>query len=212
MNRFLVAILLSLVYTVGYSQLDSTQNEVIVGDTLFKKYKSGFYKSYQEFVNQSPSIERKFKLIDKSSDRLDKNGVVRVKYKLEDGEQKLKFTPWGFSDDSLVYIRFFTSLFNDYYWKLECNAAEYPFMFVYLSQNGGYKGIGFLLDRMMPIFDIYYLDKNGKIKLTTVKNLKKLFSVIPEIEDEYINHPNKRDNKIKKEFLIKFNMQLSQKK
>lgn len=88
-----------------------------------KQFKKGFYKSYNEFITNSPSITYDFTLKHLSkhpNDTLD----TRVDYTLLDSSKHTGHV-WGFCDGRDVYIKYNTSTIASTFLKL--NVGRYPF-------------------------------------------------------------------------------------
>ncbi|MES2430904.1 MAG: hypothetical protein V4556_08195 [Bacteroidota bacterium] len=210
MRSLFFAFFFILTTVVASAQSDSLDNEIDTSGIMSKTLKKGFYLTHEDFLNNTPSFTKEFTTIKKAAAK-DRFGheIFRVKYDLADGEGKIKETLWGFADDSLFYVRIFASLLHTDYWKLECNAGKYPFAYVKIDQAGGYMGTGFLFNKVLPLYEIYVIDKNGKAKQATANYLKKLFAEAPEILEAYKKESKKGTNKVKSEYLLKFNTYLS---
>jgi hypothetical protein len=203
-----------LLFTVAnlIAQADSTEEELEVDTTLTRTFKRGFYMSYEEFLANSPSVSRSFKTIKKTLSKENKTHAnYRMLYKLDENEKPIKGEVWGFADDSLFYVKRFGSVFHIDYWKMECSAGEFPFAFVFSDQTVGMHGLGSIANEVAPIYDLFVLTKTGKFKQGTVHYLNKLFSPDPVIQKEYDEHKLKHKNRVKKDFLIRFNASLSKK-
>lgn len=88
-----------------------------------KQFKKGFYKSYNEFIINSPSITYDFTIKHLSkhpNDTLD----TRVDYTLLDSSKHTGHV-WGFCDGTDVYIKYNTSTIASTFLKL--HVGRYPF-------------------------------------------------------------------------------------
>ncbi len=106
---------------------DSTTQIVQINKTI--PHKRGVYKTYEEYINNSPSVEAEFTLIPLQISK--KNPLIAeadVDYK---GKRPKKI--WGVSDGENVYIRVTVGqFFKNHYFRLQCDG---PSPYIYLVEN-----------------------------------------------------------------------------
>ena len=110
--KYLFSLLLLSISHYSFAQIDTTKIYNC------KQFKKGFYKSYNEFITNSPSITYDFTLKHLSkhpNDTLD----TRVDYTLIDSSKRTHHV-WGFCDGTDVYVKYDAN-----FWKL--HAGRYPF-------------------------------------------------------------------------------------
>lgn len=134
-----VVILLSLFSLNAYSQqtTDSTEIEDEKNDTTAQivqinkitPRKRGVYRTYEEYLNDSPSVDAEFTLTPKQISR--NNDLIAeaiVDYK---GERPKKL--WGLSDGKHVYIRAVAGqFFKNHYFRLQCDG---PMPYIYFVEK-----------------------------------------------------------------------------
>jgi hypothetical protein len=81
-------------------------------DTMHVQFKKGFYKSFDEYVRNSPSIVPEFTVIPVSIDPRD-SSVMRVHYKVVGSRRRIREF-WGFSDGTDVYVN------DGKFWRMQC--------------------------------------------------------------------------------------------
>jgi hypothetical protein len=115
---------------------DTTTQEVAINTIAARK--RGVYKTYEEYLNNSPSVDAEFTL---TPLRISKNNPLvaeaDVDYK---GKRPKKI--WGVSDGENVYIRVMVGqFFKNHYFKLQCDGPQ-PYIFyvenpVFLPMGAG---------------------------------------------------------------------------
>ena len=96
--KYLLSLLILSVSLNSFAQIDTTKIYNC------KQFKKGFYKSYNEFIANSPSITYDFTITHLSknlNDTLD----TRVDYTLIDSSKRTGRI-WGFCDGTDVYIKY----------------------------------------------------------------------------------------------------------
>ena len=168
--------------------------------------KPGFYKSYKEFITNSPSIIRNITVVTAHT-REDKKaaGVVEVSFTYGDGDVPIDEYIWGFSDGKSLYIPEEHS--PEYYYKVEY-IGPYSFFIRDVEVSGDItRPVIFVLEKtLFPYTAVYFINKNGKLKKANTKHLTELFFTEPDILQAFLNDTDK-ENKIKK-YLIEFNERL----
>jgi hypothetical protein len=109
MKRILILFFLSL-STQGHSQsvvvpLDSARHSAEKDIVKCSQPKKGFYRSFEEFRRNAPSITRDFELVSrKETKKRDSNGFEIVLKDTLVSERILQKEMWGFSTGNKVYV------------------------------------------------------------------------------------------------------------
>jgi hypothetical protein len=128
-----IIIFFSAVSINAYSQVDSTEIDddkdtttQIVQLNKITPHKRGVYKTYEEYISNSPSVDADFTLTPLQISR--HNPLVaegKVKYK---GKRPKKI--WGVSDGEYVYIKVMTGqFFKNHYFRLQCDGPQ-PYIYI----------------------------------------------------------------------------------
>ncbi len=167
----------------------------------------GFYKTYEEYLNNAPSFTPDVTLVYLIKSRLDST-ITAAEYKLKDPSAAMPEI-WGFCDGRDVFIRHRVSPFKVRYakaeyigknpfflfWKKEVYAIGPPLLA--LATAAGTAAI-------RPVFYLMFINPKGKITQAKYSTLKKLFSVDPDLlkrfkSDNYIS------DRVMAKYLIEFN-------
>lgn len=154
-----------------------------------KALKKGFYKTYAEFVNNTPSITCDFSVTEKAD-----SAVVLATYKINDSLTVFDRI-WGFCDGTSVFIRYPQSYINDkYFWKIQ-ELKKYS-TFSYLGNNSStFTNFGTISDIVSStvlsstvslIAPKKYpgeliIDKKGKFASLSIGQLKKWLKPYPDL-------------------------------
>lgn len=130
-----IAILFSFLSINGYSQ-DSTEVDddkdsttQIVQINKIMPHKRGVYKTYEEYINNSPSVEAEFTVIPLQISK--KNPLIAEADIDYQGKRPKKI--WGVSDGEYVYIRVTVGqLFKNHYFRLQCDG---PAPYIYFIEK-----------------------------------------------------------------------------
>lgn len=96
---------------ISYTSLAQVTSEKIYNCKVLKK---GFYKTYNEFVNNAPSITGEFIVVQKED-----SPAVAAMYQLTDSLTVFDRI-WGFCDGTSVFIRYPQGYINDrHFWKIQ---------------------------------------------------------------------------------------------
>jgi hypothetical protein len=90
-RHIIMAFLLS--FSIGHlaAQADSTEDDLEATTKLTRTFKKGFYISYDEFLNNAPSVSRSFQTIKKTLSRKKSlHANYRARYDLDEGEKAIK--------------------------------------------------------------------------------------------------------------------------
>lgn len=131
-KTLIVITLFSAISTFSYGQIDSAEvdddrdtTSQIVQINKIAPHKRGVYKTYEEYINNSPSVDAEFTLTPLQISK--KNSIIAeadVNYK---GKRPKKI--WGVSDGESVYIRVMVGqFFKNHYFRLQCDGPR-PFIY-----------------------------------------------------------------------------------
>ncbi len=178
-------------------------------DTIFiwncKVLKKGFYKTYEEYIHNSPSIIRKFKVVDKSAfSSVSGLGGASGDYKfiLEDDEKKVG-KHWGLCDGQKVFVDLSVNGSKQLFWPLDFIGKNPSFTYIY---HAGL--LTTILNAATDGVEMFINDK-GRFENATVNNLKKLFASEPDILKAFSEEPEIKSKR--KEYIRKFNEKMNQK-
>lgn len=202
----LFIILLLLFSFSSFAQTDSVETQnVSEVNTVWKSkpgkfpLKRGFYKSYEEYLSNSPSVQRNFTMIDKTKSAKKKaNGICAVDFDIAEGEEKVGKV-WGFCDGTAVYIK--ASPIENRYWKIDY-IAPYSY-FVHLFQPR--TPAAFLAAGAMGTREFSVVNSHGKMIFVTENYLKKLLKDTPELLAAYKNEKDRKNEEVKKKYLQQLN-------
>ncbi len=191
----------------GYAQKDSSNPGINTSEVnkIWKESKSrfplkrGFYKSYEEYLNNAPSEQRAFTLKDKtkSQERKDKD-ICAVDYNLDEGQEKLGKV-WGFCDGNAVYIK--VSPLEGKYWKIS-HIGPYSF-FVHVYQVRTLAGI--IAAGAMGTREFSIINSHGKMIYATTNYMKKILGKCPGLAEAYSAEADMKDEEVKKAYLRRAN-------
>jgi hypothetical protein len=169
--------------------------------------KKGFYKNYDEYINNSPSVTPDFTTILLSIKNMTDTIITGAKYKINDGTTVSG--SWGFCDGTDVFINKRISLFKRRYLKAQYIGKNPFFLFwhrdVYAIGPPLVAIITAAASATKPAsFDLMFINPAGKVKIASYKNLKKLFVADPDVLKRFKTERAFTD-KIKTEYLVEFN-------
>ena len=189
MRKYLYLIIIGNLFSaILFAQVDSNK---IVTTKIYncKVLKKGFYKSYDEYLNNAPSIIKEFTntLIYKS----DKDSTtVGGQFELLDSalqadtvypEEKYKMPNiWGYCDGKDVFVKEGSFLTSKRYWKLQC-LGKNPYIyqgFKNLSPFGSAIAGDLLTAPFLnpDHYEIMYINGKGKVEAPTPAKIKRLIS------------------------------------
>lgn len=135
---FLLTALITLFSLHSYSQETTDSTEIdddkdtiiqIVQINTTKARKRGVYKTYEEYLNDSPSVDAEFT---STPLRLSRKSDLIVEAAVDYKEKRPKKI-WGISDGEHVYIRATAGqFFKNHYYKLQCDG---PVPYVYYAEK-----------------------------------------------------------------------------
>ena len=131
-----ILFLFSVVSLPTYSQTDSTDIDddtdsamQVVKLNKISPHKRGIYKTYEEYMDNSPSVEGEFTV---KPLPISKNNPLIAEGDVDyDGKRPKKI--WGVSDGEYVYIRVMVGRFlKNHYFRLQCDG---PQPYIYLVEH-----------------------------------------------------------------------------
>lgn len=195
--------------------------------------KPGFYKDYQEYVDNSPSITTPVDITYIAISRNDST-IIGATYKTKDGS-KIAGHLWGFCDRKDVYIEYSSSLLSTKFWRLE-SLGPHPF-FSYTEKDVAAMGPPLmavatvaLTASQAPLCKLRTIDDNGKTSTASLQRVEEWLKPEPDLLAAFrrtgYKHPNTTDRdkteprfpdtyqgriQAIREYLLKLNQRLLQK-
>jgi hypothetical protein len=165
--------------------------------------KRGFYKTYAEFLENAPSIQRTFTLVEKTkSEERKARGICAVNFDIKEGEDKVGRI-WGFCDGNAVYAK--VNRLEGKYWKLEYIGPHS--YFIHVSQV---RSLGTLIAASaLGTREFSFIANDGKMVQIFTSGLKRLLKQCPGLDEEFESDPNKKDEEVKKKYLRRLNEYLA---
>jgi hypothetical protein len=214
----IIVILFSAISINSYCQ-DSTEvdddkdsTDQIIQLNKIMPHKRGVYKTYEEYISNSPSVDAEFTLTPLQITR--KNPLIAeadVDYK---GKRPKKI--WGVSDGEYVYIRVMVGqFFKNHYFRLQCDG---PSPYIYLVEKTVFLPAGLGLGVMaavaatsatLPPFVTLSVvrDNTNYLKpvyMVTNGTMKMYLKEYPDLLEAYKKEP-KHNKPIKAKYLTEYN-------
>ena len=207
---------------IAYSAIAFTQTDTskIYNARTLKK---GFYKTYDDYINNSPAFNYDFTVdynyLSKSDSTIISADYTIVSDSLRTGKV------WGFCDGKNIFIRKSSGLLNGKFWRIEY-IGKLPYYNYSEKHYGGYgPGLFRLATAAAELatprqYDIMLRDENDKNYIISKRIMRKLLIEHKELLDEFnkkveeIKNDNNAHNshteeiKIFKEYLKKLNDKL----
>lgn len=195
-------ILFLVVFTMfGFIVVAQEDSSKIHNATSLNK---GFYKTYEEYINNKPSITLDFAVIYKTCKKSD-SAIISVNFELINSKEKVG-NVWGFCDGKDVFIKRQTGLNSNKYWKIQ-QLGNYP-LYYYFEKSFGF-GDGLVRLASFAITNLHdddlilaYKDENDKNHSLSKQNLKKLLiadkELLDKFEQEFLVAENETNNKLRK--------------
>ncbi|MGZ3865603.1 MAG: hypothetical protein ACXVC6_05815 [Bacteroidia bacterium] len=162
-----------------------------------KELKKGLYKSSREFITNSPSVTKEFRVIERSIPELLMFHGGEYRYKLADSTVD-DVEILGFCDGKNVYYNYDLP---KGFCKMEY-VGPYSFFTYTVHGTGAYA--------LIPD-ELVTMDERGNFTRVSVNNLEELLQAkSPEIAKEYSKEKHKREKR--KEYLVKLNEYLVSKR
>lgn len=218
-KTFIIIVLFSAFSINAYSQTDSTEIDddkdtttQIVQLNKIAPHKLGVYKTYEEYISNTPSVDAEFSI--KPLQISKHNPLVaeaKVKYK---GKRPKKI--WGVSDGEYVYIRVMMGrTFKNHYFRLQCDG---PRPYIYLVEKSvmvaGGMGLAVMAtvaatSAALPPFVTLSIvrDETNYMKpvlLGTSARVKRCLKEYPDLLEAY-EKESKHNKAIRVKYLIEYN-------
>lgn len=198
-------LLITLLSFQSYGQTDSleidddkdTSTQIVHLNTIATR-KRGVYKTYEEYLNNSPSVNVEFSIKPLQISR--NNPLIAegdVDYK---GKRPKKI--WGVSDGQYVYIRVMVGqFFKNHYFRLQCDGPV-PYIFfvekpVFIAPGLGLVGMTAVAasSATLPPFVSLMVVREGTnyfkpTLLATNKRVRKYLKTYPDLLEAYGKEPN----------------------
>ena len=191
---------------------DKDSSIQIVQVNKIMPHKKGVYKTYEEYINNSPSVEAEFSL---TPLQISKKNTLIAEADIDwKGKRPKKI--WGVSDGESVYIRVMLGrFFKNHYFKLQCDG---PLPFIYVVENTVFIPAGLGLVTMvavgatsaaLPPFVTLSIVKDHTnymkpVLMVTNNIVKKYLSEYPDLLQAYENEP-KNNKTTKARYLTEYN-------
>ena len=163
-----------------------------------RQLKKGFYKTYEEYISNSPSVTEQFTVVPLAKNNTD-TATIGATYKLADSTKNIKHI-WGFCDGTDVYVKFSSSLFSKRYWRLEY-IGIYPFFtFKYKYRTIAPGAIFGLTVTAAPAknkeeYDVMIVGRDGDVIEPTIRHMKRILESHPDLLQSFSIYASKyRDN------------------
>lgn len=224
MSYFKTFIIISFFTAVSintYSQVDSTETDIdddtdstvqTVQLNKIAPHKKGVYKTYEEYLNNSPSVDATFTL---TPLQLSKNNPLITEAEVHyEGKRPKKI--WGVSDGEYVYIRVMTGRFlENHYFRLQCDG---PVPYIFLAEKTVILPAGLGLAVMAtvaatsaaipPFVSIKIVrdntNYNKPVLVATNNRIKKYLKEYPDLLEAYAKEP-KHNKSTKAKYLTDYN-------
>jgi hypothetical protein len=218
-KKFFFASLFYIVSTTGYCQVDSMEIDddtdtttQVVQLNKIGPHKRGVYKTYEEYINNTPSVEAEFTL---TPLQISKNNPLIVEANVDyKGKRPKKI--WGVSDGEYVYLRVMSGqFFKNHYFRLQCDG---PVPYIYLVEKNVFMPTGLGLAVMataaatsaaLPPFVYVRLvrDKtnySNPILTPTNARIRKYLKEYPDLLEAY-NNEHKHNKATKAKYITDYN-------
>ena len=202
-----VLFFLSMLSLTSFSQAGNDDKDVdddkdttaqVVAINKITARKRGVYKTYEEYLDNSPSVDAQFTV---QPLRLTKNNplVAEADVDYKGGRPK---KIWGLSDGENVYIRVpVGQFFKNHYFKLQCDGPQ-PYIFyvenpVFLAMGAGLvlaATVAATSAALPPFVSLMVVrDETNYFKPTlmaTSARVKRYLAAFPDLLEAYKNEPN----------------------
>ena len=195
-------IFFALLFLVTCALICKSQNDTskIYNSNLLKK---GFYKNYQEYLDNAPSVTPAFtsilQFIKDGKDSI----VTGARYSTSNGTAITG--AWGFCNGTDVFIGKRISIFKKRFLKAQYIGRN-PFFIswhkdIYVL---GEQATDTTAGTAPARYDLMFINPEGKVKKASYSNLKNLFAATPDLLRKFTTE-RAFTNKIKTEYLVLFN-------
>lgn len=150
----------------------------------------GFYKNYNEFITNNPSVKDEFITTYYAKSKTDST-IISAEYKLIDTTKEINHI-WGFCDGYYVFVRYpHTFLNNSLFWKLELRGRFSFFTYAYKSGVGVGTPLMSAISALVTTsiapktFACFIIDQYGKFTDPDIHFVKKLLKPNPELLNSF---------------------------
>lgn len=148
------------------------------------QYKKGFYKSYAEYINNSPSVTIPFTVVPQAKSSTD-TSIIGADYRLQDSLKRVSHV-WGFCDGTDIYVAYNNALFTKRYWKLQ-SVGIYSF-FTFKNKQTSIVPVALLAVNAGPAaitpsiaYNLLIIDGDGLVRVPTISMMKMLLINQPDL-------------------------------
>lgn len=166
----------------------------------------GIYKTYQEFLDNRPSIQVNFFTTLIRAGKSDSSIIAGKSIKVDSVRSSTKI--WGFCDGNNVFVYYSGTLFEKRYWKLQCKGPNPYFYYLNKDVIGGPSIFGLVtlatMAALPPSVELMIISKTGKPQYALHKNLKKLLRDNPILYQEVKKETIMPDS-LRRRYVIRYN-------
>jgi hypothetical protein len=222
MSYFKTFFIISLFFAVSintYGQVDSTEvdddtdsSTQIIQLNKITPHRKGVYKTYEEYINNSPSVDAEFTL---TPLQISRNNPLIAEAKVDyEGKRPKKI--WGVSDGNYVYIRVMVGrFFKNHYFRLQCDGPK-PYIYLVEKDVIIASGLGLAVmatvaatsATLPPFVSISIVRDNTNymkpVLLGTNARIKRYLGEYPDLLEAYENEP-KHNKSTKAKYLTDYN-------
>ena len=218
-------LVLSVISMKSFCQEDSTdidddddKTEQIVQINKITPRKKGVYKTYEEYISNSPSIEAEFTV---KPLQISRNNTLIAEAKIKYKKKRPK-NIWGVSDGQYVYLRMMSGqLYQNHYFRLQCDGPR-PYIYFVDKTTVIATGLGAAVlltvaattAALPPFVSLMIVrEETNYFKptvLATNNRVKRLLEEYPDLLEEYKNEPN-HNKATKAKYLTEYNVRLLKK-
>jgi hypothetical protein len=173
-----------------------------------KHLKKGFYRSYDDYINNSPYIEADM-LVKPRQFRKNDSSIIAVEYYFKNSKTQVPDI-WGFCDGTSVYIHYPRNDLNLFSYKLAYLGPHPYFTFVepkhFIVIPGVIGIIGVVATALEPApYFLFFLNAKKEVEGFGQRSLKKTISSEPDLLKEYNQAKDSLTTEKIKDLLLRFN-------
>ena len=184
---------------------------------VHQQMKRGVYLTYQEYLNNSPSVTIEIVVTYIKKGNKDSTIIAALYDPIYGPKDSLAYNLfanpiiWGFSDGKDVFV---SEHHTRCYWKLGCKGTNPFFNCCYKTNFNGLGGLGYLVFSRVVVlaakaleeeqFVIKYINMKGKPETISESAVRKLLIKYPEIQSRFKNEKDKSDSTLI-QYLVEFN-------
>ncbi|HRE65160.1 MAG TPA: hypothetical protein PKU77_15335 [Ferruginibacter sp.] len=207
MKRTYIILCTILLCMQCFAQNDSNSTAT----TVLKK---GFYKSYQEYLDNNPSIIADFTTKLYRANKKDTT-IIAGSYDLTTPNKDIK-KPWGFCDGENVFIRYWSLTGNDY-WKFQLPGPHPYILFKQKTIIASGAPLVALTSAAITTaipagFDAMVITKSGKVKHVGKKVMRSILADQPALLAEFKKEVKVMSNSFRIKYLKMYSEAVAGKK